>query len=68
MKVPFKEMAAQADAGCEADDLLLHMLNLQDECGAWAEYYEGDQPRQSRCRPWESSMNIAGALRYLSAK
>lgn len=38
LKVPFKEKAAQADADCEADDLLLHILNLQDECGAWAAF------------------------------
>ncbi len=59
---------AAAETGCDADDLLSHMFSLRDDCGAWAEYYEGDQPRQTRCRPWESSMNIAGALRYLSAK
>jgi len=45
-----------------------HRKVYQSSCGAWAEYYEGNQPRQTRCRPWESSMNIAGALRYLSAK
>lgn len=59
---------AAAETGCDADDLLAHMLSLRDDCGAWAEYYERNQPRQTRCRPWESSMNIAGALRYLAVK
>lgn len=57
---------AAADAGSNADDVLVHMLSLQDACGAWSEYYSGITPRQTRCRPWESAINIAGALRYLS--
>lgn len=50
----------------QADDLLESMLALQDAAGAWSEYYRGSKPEQTRCRPWESGMNIAGALRYLA--
>lgn len=57
---------AAKDAGLDADDLLAHMLSLQDECGTWAEYYAGSEPQNTRCRPWESAMNVAGALRYLA--
>jgi hypothetical protein len=58
--------AAKA-CGLDADDLLSHMLSLRDECGAWCEYYEGAEPEGTRCRPWESAINIAGAIEYLKA-
>lgn len=57
--------AAKA-GGLDADDLLKHMLALRDECGAWCEYYEGSEPNGTRCRPWESGINIAGAIAYLA--
>ena len=56
--------AAKA-AGLNADDLMEHMLSLRDECGAWCEYYEDNAPYGTRCRPWESAINIAGAIEYL---
>lgn len=56
--------AARA-CGLAADDLLMHMLSLRDECGAWCEYYENNAPYGTRCRPWESAINIAGAIEYL---
>lgn len=56
--------AARA-AGLDADDLLSDMLSLRDECGAWSEYYEDNRHKGTRCRPWESAINIAGALKYL---
>ena len=36
------------------DDLLAHMLALKDSAGMWAEYYDGGQPQNTRCRPWEA--------------
>lgn len=57
---------AAAKTGRNADDVLEDMLNLQDEAGAWSEYFRGDVPEQTRCRPWESGMNIAGAMCYLA--
>ncbi len=56
--------AARA-AGLDADDLLADMLSLRDECGAWSEYYTGREHTGTRCRPWESAINMAGAIRYL---
>lgn len=56
--------AAKA-AGIDADDLLANMLGLRDECGAWSEYYKDMDHMGTRCRPWESAINIAGALKYL---
>ena len=57
---------AAKDAGLDADDLLAHMLSLQDECGGWSEYYCGTAHQNTRCRPWESAINVAGAIRYLA--
>jgi hypothetical protein len=59
---------AAAHLGLDADDLLEHMLDVQDGAGAWAEYYRRNQPQQTRCRPWESAINIEGALSYLRAQ
>ena len=56
---------AAAQFGLAADDLLAHMLALKDSAGMWAEYYDGGQPQNTRCRPWESAINMEGALRYL---
>ncbi len=56
---------AAAQCGLEADDVLTHMLNLQDETGAWVEYYRNGQPVGTKCRPWESGICIEGALAYL---
>lgn len=58
--------AARA-SGLDADDLLADMLDIRDECGAWAEYYRGKETQKTRCRPWESAINVAGALKYLEA-
>ena len=51
--------------GLEADDLLAQMLALRDDTGAWVEYYVGDTPAGTFCRPWESGINIEGPLYYL---
>ena len=57
---------AASEAGLEADDLLQTMLSLQDECGAWCEYYQDGRQRGTQYRPWESAINIASALLYLA--
>lgn len=56
---------AAARFGLAADDLLAHMLALKDSAGMWAEYYDAGQPQNTRCRPWESAINMEGALQYL---
>jgi len=52
----------------EADDLLAHMLKVRDDTGAWVEYYVDNAPHNTRCRPWESGINIEGALTYLKCE
>jgi hypothetical protein len=39
-------------------------LALADPTGAWVEYYAGHQPCGTRCRPWESGINIEALLHY----
>ena len=53
-------------AGLDADDVLEKMLSLKDECGMWSEYYNGTDSDGTRCRPWESAIDLAGAIEYLS--
>lgn len=43
-------------------------LSIADETGAWSEYYLGDLPSGTRCRPWESAINLEALLRYAMEK
>ena len=37
---------------------------MVDPTGAWAEYYVLGRPHGTRCRPWESAINIEVLLRH----
>ena len=39
-------------------------LALADPTGAWVEYYADHGPRGTRCRPWESGINIEALLHF----
>jgi len=39
-------------------------LQMVDPTGAWAEYYLNGSPQGTRCRPWESAINIVALLNY----
>jgi hypothetical protein len=41
---------------------MLQVLEDQDRTGAWAEYYIGGTPQGTRCRPWESGINLVALL------
>ena len=43
-------------------DLYRKTLSLADTAGAWVEYYRSHQPQGTRCRPWESGINIEALL------
>jgi hypothetical protein len=47
-----------------ADDVYTRALQMVDPTGAWAEYYLDGSPQGTRCRPWESAINIAALLHY----
>ena len=39
-------------------------LQMVDPTGAWAEYYINGVPHLTRCRPWESAINLEAVLHY----
>jgi len=45
-----------------ADRLARTTLGLLDPTGAWVEYYQDGKPHNTRCRPWESAINILACL------
>jgi hypothetical protein len=44
--------------------LYQEMMERRDATGAWVEYYRNGVPSSTRCRAWESAINIEAALRY----
>lgn len=48
-----------------ARDLYDKTLELADDTGAWAEYYRDHQPAGTRCRPWESAINVEALLHWI---
>lgn len=51
----------------EAGDFAQAVLALRDRRGAWAEYYRRNQPVGTRCRPWESAINLEALLKWATA-
>lgn len=47
-----------------APDLYRIILSLADSTGAWVEYYQYHKPRGTRCRPWESAINLEALLSW----
>ena len=47
-----------------AGEIYRKMMNLRDSSLSWVEYYVDGVPYNTPCRPWESSINIAAALKY----
>ena len=45
-----------------AEELINAALDIRDETGAWVEYYSNGTPMGTKCRPWESGVNIAALL------
>jgi hypothetical protein len=39
-------------------------LSVVDCEGSWSEYYLNDQPSGTRCRPWESAINLEALISY----
>ena len=49
----------------DAGTLFEKTLTLADETGAWAEYYRDHKPSGTRCRPWESAINVEALLHWI---
>ncbi len=42
-------------------------LSIVDQEGSWSEYYLNDKPSGTRCRPWESAINIEAVINWAKA-
>lgn len=40
-------------------------VELADSTGAWSEYYRSHKPAGTRCRPWESAINVEAILHWI---
>jgi hypothetical protein len=47
-----------------AEDLYRETLSIADETGAWSEYYLDGIPSGTRCRPWESAINLEALIDF----
>ncbi len=47
-----------------AERIYRKTLSIVDEVGAWSEYYINDKPENTRCRPWESAINLEALLKF----
>ena len=47
-----------------AQDIADKTLSLRDSTGAWVEYYVDHRPSGTRCRPWESAINLEALLHW----
>ena len=50
-----------------AAEIYAKVLSLADSTGSWSEYYSGNRPRGTRCRPWESGINLEALLEWALA-
>ena len=39
-------------------------ISVLDETGVWCEFYKNNVPYNTRCRPWESAINVEGLISY----
>jgi len=51
-----------------AEALYDRMMSVRDDTGLWAEYYDNHEPTGTRCRPWESGINLDAALAHVARK
>ncbi|MCP4313092.1 MAG: hypothetical protein GY790_17675 [Bacteroidetes bacterium] len=47
-----------------SEDVYLKTVEIVDEIGAWSEYYLGSVPSGTRCRPWESAINLEALIEF----
>ena len=46
-------------------DTVDRMMSIKDEFGAWSEYYENGEQAGTRCRPWETAINLTALIKVL---
>ncbi len=60
--VLFNMMKTMESKGSE--DIFRKTISIADETGAWSEYYIGSTPSGTRCRPWESAINLEALIEF----
>ncbi len=45
-------------------EIYIKMMNVLDDTGSWVEYYQNNKPSGTRCRPWESGINLEAAISF----
>ena len=48
----------------DAEEIYRKTLSIVDETGAWSEYYINEIPSGTRCRPWESAINLEALIKF----
>ena len=48
-----------------AQELYEKTIQLADSTGSWTEYYRDGKPAGTRCRPWESAINVESLLHWI---
>jgi hypothetical protein len=51
-----------------AQQIAQKTLSLVDSTGAWVEYYLSHRPSGTRCRPWESAINLEALLHWATSR
>jgi len=51
-----------------ADELYEKTIQLADSTGSWSEYYRDGKLAGTRCRPWESAINVESLLHWIKKK
>ena len=51
-----------------AEEIFRITMDAIDPAGAWAEYYRGGAPAGTRCRPWESGVNLEAVIDYIALR
>ena len=47
-----------------ADEIYRKTLEVADQTAVWVEYYIDGVPKYTRCRPWESGINLEALINY----
>jgi len=47
-----------------ANEIYCKTLEVADQTGVWVEYYVDGIPKYTRCRPWESGINLEALIDY----
>jgi len=48
----------------ESQSVYEKTLSVVDEVGSWSEYYLDNKPSGTRCRPWESAINLEALIEF----